>query len=113
MPKKRTSMKRIREIVRLFESELSQRQISDAVKVSRPVVAKTIETVKSIGLTYRQVAAISDTELAELFSRKPKPCGKADKLKEKFPTYAKELKRTGVTLQHLWAEYLDEEPQGM
>lgn len=113
MPKKRTSMKRIREIVRLFESGLSQRQISDALKVSRPVVSKTIDSVHSIGLNYRQIATVSDSELEELFSRRSKPCGKADKLKEKFPTYAKELKRTGVTLQHLWAEYLDEEPQGL
>ncbi len=106
-------MKKIREIVRLFESELSQRQIADALKVSRPIVANTIETIHSIGLNDRQVATISDTELEEIFSRKPKPCGKADKLKEKFPTYAKELKRTGVTLQHLWREYLDEEHQGL
>jgi len=113
MPKKRTCMKKIREMIRLFESGLSQRQIADALKVSRPVVGKTIEKLGSIELTYQEVATLSDTELTEIFSGKSKPNGKVDRLKEKFPYYAKELKRPGVTLQRLWKEYLDEEPQGL
>jgi hypothetical protein len=112
MPRKRTSMKKIREIIRLYESDLSRRQIAEALKVSRPVVAKTNEKAGSIELTYREVATLSDTELTEIFSGKPRPNGKIDKLKEKFPYYAKELKRPGVILQHLWKEYLDEEPRG-
>ena len=113
MPRKRTSMKKIREIIRLFESGLSQRQISDALKVSRPVVAETIEKIGSMNLRYQEVATLSDTDLTELFYGKPKPNGKVDKLKEKFPYFTKELKRTGVTLQQLWREYLNEEPQGL
>jgi len=31
-------------------------------------------------------------------------------LKIKFPSYAAELKRTGVTLRLLWEEYLQENP---
>jgi transposase len=80
--------------------------------VSRPVVAKTNEKAGSIELTYREVATLSDTELTEMFSGAPSPNGKIDKLKEKFPYYAKGVKRPGVTLQRLWKEYLDEEPQG-
>jgi transposase len=113
MPKKRTSMRKIREIVRLSESQLSQRQISNAVNVSRPVVAQTIESMRSAGLTYAQITPMSDSELNARISTEKRPSGKSAELKERFPYVAKELKRTGVTLKHLWEEYLKEHPEGL
>jgi DNA-binding transcriptional regulator LsrR (DeoR family) len=43
MPRRRTSMNKLREIVRLHEvARMSQRQIARALNVSRPVVADTL-----------------------------------------------------------------------
>jgi len=107
-------MKKIREIIRLDEQAgLSQRQIAQATGVSRPVVAQTIQKARVKNLKLEAVRQMNDTELAKLLSEPGKPIKKADILAGNFPTYAKELKKTGVTLQLLWNEYRKENPEGL
>ncbi len=116
MPKKRTSMKKIREIIRLTESGLSQRQISKALDVCRPVISETIQKIHNTDLTYSRIKEMRDTEIEEILSCQicsSGPRKKSDKLKDMFPEYAKELKKTGVTLRLLWEEYQRENPEGL
>ncbi len=49
----------------------------------------------------------------DLLAEQKKSERKSDALKEKFPEYAKELKRKGVTLNLLWEEYLQKVPDGL
>jgi DNA-binding Lrp family transcriptional regulator len=107
-------MKKIREILRLTEeSQLSQRQIGKALNISRPVIAQAIQKIQIAGITYAQIRTMPDSELATAFSDVKRPVSKSAELKKKFPYFTKELKRTGVTLKHLWEEYLEENPQGL
>ena len=114
MPMRRTSMKKIREIIRLKqECGLSQRQISRAVRISRPVVAQYITDIVSAGLSYDEIKDMPDDKLLEILeSDKKSRNERYDKLSEKFEYYTKELKRTGVTLATLWEEYIEENPEG-
>ncbi|WP_319559047.1 hypothetical protein [Marispirochaeta sp.] len=105
-------MNKIRDIIRLAEASLSQRQIANALNISRPVVADTSEKIKGAGLTYTQIKSMPDSELSQYFIKAQKPSSKSMELKEQFPHYAKELKKTGVTLTHLWEEYLSVESAG-
>lgn len=114
MPQKRIKMKKIREIIRLTEnSELSQRQIANAINVSRPVVSETVQKFKATGLNFENIKEISDSLLNDLLAEQKKSGSKADALMEKFPKYAIELKTKGVTLNLLWEEYLQEVPAGL
>jgi len=107
-------MKKIREIIRLEEQAgLSRRRIAQATGVSRPVVAQTIGKATVKGLKFEAAGQMNDTELAELLSEPKKTIKKADILAENFPTYAKELKKTGVTLQLLWEEYRQDNPESL
>jgi transposase len=114
MPRKRISMKKIRDIIRLKETgDLSERKIAKALNISRPVVSQYISDFRSSGLTYEQAKAIPDSQLLDLFQkRKIKKSVKYEKLIEKFPGFIQELKKTGVTLMTLWKEYQQENPDG-
>lgn len=107
-------MKKIREIIRLEKvCKLSHRQINSALNVSRSSVDRIINSFNSSGLSIDEVNALSDTELENLIYTKKKPKTKAELLMLKFPEYAIELKKKGVTLQLLWEEYIKENPDGL
>jgi transposase len=114
MARKRISMKKIRDIIRLKEtSDLSERKIAKALNISRPVVSQYISDFRSCGLTYEQAKTISDSQLLDLFEkRKSKKSVKYEGLIEMFPRFIQELKKTGVTLMTLWNEYQQENPEG-
>ena len=114
MPQKRTAMKKLREILRQSEeAKLSQRQIANALKVSRPVVSETLRKFKETGLTSESINGISDSALEEVLSSISKHKKKHNSLYELFPEYLKELKKPGVTLDLLWSEYLEANPDGL
>jgi len=114
MARKRISMKKIRDIIRLkATSDLSERKIAKALNISRPVVSQYISDFRSCGLTYEQAKTIPDSQLLDLFERrKSKKSVKYERLIERFPGFIQELKKTGVTLMTLWNEYQQENPAG-
>lgn len=114
MPQKRVTVKKSKEIIRLhLHGDLSHRQISKALNLSRPVISRVINHWKESGLTEVDLREIPDSQLYELLYPQKKTPGKADRLKEQFPHFALELKRPGVTLQLLWEEYIRKNPEGL
>ena len=114
MGKRRISMNKIREIVRLSEEcGLTNRQIAGAMNISRPMVGRYLEAVRQVGFEYGDVQEMDDQALRELVTgqKKAKP-GNLRILTERFPEYVRELTRTGVTLKLLWEEYRAEYPDG-
>ncbi len=114
MPNRRTSMRKIREILRLKEKAgLSDRQIARSLKISRPVVAQYLTDFKMAGLYYEDIEQMSDSEVLKILEKgKEMKSKKYKNLSEKFEYFLKELKKTGVTLQTLWEEYRREYPDG-
>lgn len=107
-------MKKIREIIRLNEqSKLSQRQIAQALGISRHVVREYILKIQTLGFTFKNIENMPDeTLLTHLQENKASDNKRHDFLTEKFAYYTKELKRVGVTRQILWEEYIRENPDG-
>jgi hypothetical protein len=67
----------------------------------------------SSGLTMAQALEQSDIELAGALSLKKQTVNERyQKLAGQFVHFEKELKRTGVTLQLLWTEYIARTPDG-
>jgi transposase len=113
MPRRRISMNKIREMLRLNESKLSNRQVARALNISRPVVGEYLAKFEKSGLSYTAIKEMSDAELMKVFETKWKEKSyKYRILSEKFEYFAKELKKTGVRLAGLWKEYKEENPDG-
>ena len=113
MPKKRVSMRKIREVLRLtHELGLSVREVSKATGVGKTAVGDFVARAKVIGITWPVPPEISDAELERrLFT--PAECH--DVPTRTVPDWAKvheELKREGVTRFTLWEEYRAEVADG-
>ena len=114
MPKKKTDMEKVREILRLYlDLKYSLRDTSIALGVSKTTVGEYLAEFKRTGLTYQDIASMSDTEFSELFEKSNKSSNPMyENLSKEFETMEKELKRTGVTLYLLWEEYRQRLPEG-
>jgi transposase len=108
-------MKKIRDVIRLkSNSALSDRQIARALNISRPVVGKYWQGFLDSGLEFEQVEEMTDSDLLRLIEKpKIEKSTKYRQLAQYFPYFVVELKRTGVTLQHLWEEYKQKHPEGL
>lgn len=110
MTRKNLSMKRIKEVLRLKQEGLSDRQIASACNLTHPTVAKYLRRAAAVGLSWPLPDGISDTKLKhQMFG--PPPTGEP----RPAPDWAevhRELSRKGVTLRLLWEEYRLAEPRG-
>ena len=114
MARKRISMKAIRMVIDLHETtDLSNRGISGATGVSRPVVAKYIEAYKRSGLSLELFKELPDTEVLARFSDSKRIVDPRYEVAQVFFTsMVKELSRVGVTRELLWSEYRVKHAQG-
>ena len=101
-------MRKIREVLRLkLERGFTHRQIAASCQIGAGTVSEYVHRAQSSGLTWDDVQSLSDANLeARLFhqvqyvpkvARAPIDCEWAHQ----------ELRRTGVTLQLLWTEYVE------
>jgi len=114
MARQRTSMKKIREVIRLKSTTLlSDRQIARALNISRPVVAKYWRGFCESDLSADSLEEIPDSVLIKAIEKpRPEALGKYQELCEYFPYFVTELKRPGVTIHLLWEEYKRKHPDG-
>ncbi|HDH98080.1 MAG TPA: IS21 family transposase [Deltaproteobacteria bacterium] len=114
MPRKRTDVEKIREVLRLnLELKFSIRKTAEAVGISKTSVGEYIAEFKRSGLTYRDILKMEDKDIVEIFekgNRTSNPLYEA--LSKEFPQYQRELSRVGVTLYLLWEEYKSKYPDG-
>jgi transposase len=113
MGRRRTRVSKVREVIRYgTTTELSERQISRALSISRTVVAKTLRAFRHSGLDLAAVAAMADSELEKQLNgeRAPAADSRYAVLAARFPTMLVELKKKGMTLEYLWEQYANEHP---
>lgn len=114
MPQKRTSMRKIREIIRLrFECNLTVRQIVTCVEVSVGKVSQIINRAKDAGLSWPLPEDMNDDNrlTAVLF---PENQSESDPIRPQpdWSAICCELKRKHVTRELLWQEYRETTPDG-
>ncbi len=114
MPRQRTKVEKIREILRLnLELKFSIRKIAEAVQVSKTSVGEYLAEFKRTGISYQDIIQMNDTEVLELFEKSNKSANPMyEILSKEFLYYEKELARVGVTLYLLWEEYKERYPDG-
>ncbi len=114
MARKRISMKKIRDVIRLKSTTtMSDRQIARALSISRPVVAKYWNGFTDSKCRFEQIKEMADSELLAMIEKpRIEDSSRYKTLVTKFPSFVVELQKTGVTLHLLWEEYKKEHQGG-
>jgi transposase len=110
MGKRRLSMRKIREVLKLkLGGGLSDRQVAGALGISPATVGDLVRRASAAGITWPLAEDTGDDALEELlYPRQEKD------LSRPLPDMAylhRELAKKGVTLALLWEEYAAEHPQ--
>ena len=105
MPMERTSMRHIREVLRLhYEHKLSNNKIGISCNISRESVRKYLKRTQELGLIWPLPADLDDEQLeAKLFPSVMK--NQKILALPNFSLIHNELKKKGLTLQLLWEEH--------
>jgi transposase len=105
-------MRKIKEVLRLKASGLSNRKIAEAVSISRPTVADYIRRARAAGVKWPLPSYYNDSELEGLlFPEKPGISRKSRPVPD-WESIHKDLQSRGVTLELLWQEYKEAHPEG-
>jgi transposase len=113
VPRPRTAMHKIRELLRLTYGEgLSRRQVSLSTGIPVTTISEHLGRARLAGLSWPLPDAMDDAALeAALFP--PRPPSTFRRPMPDFAYVHKELKRKGVTLQLLWLEYREVHTDGL
>jgi len=107
MARKKLTMRKIHEILRLKDLGLSQRQIASSLKTSHSTVGRYLSMIETHGLTAETDADTLQAILHPL--RKSSPSSRPD---PDWDSIQKELDHKGVTRKLLWMEYREAYPDG-
>jgi len=113
VPRPRSAMRKIREVLRLSLADgLSRRQVSAATGLPYTTVADHLGRARRAGLGWPLPDGLDDDALeARLFASAALPPGPSRPLPD-WAEVHRELRRPGVTLQLLWIEYKERHPDG-
>jgi transposase len=115
MAAERLSMRKTREVLRLKAAGQTDRAIALSLVIARSTVSEYLRRAEAAGIGWPLPAELTDAELeARLFPPRP-PSSVPRPLPDWSEVHRemKERKRTGVTLQLLWLEYKEREPEGL
>ena len=114
MPRPRSAMRKIRELLRLALGEgLSRRQVAAATGMPGSTVGDHLTRARLAGLDWPLPDDLDDAALeARLFVPvSARPPAELRAVPD-WPTVHKELRRKGVTRELLWLEYRERHPEG-
>jgi len=113
MANKRLSMRKIREVLRLcWEKNLSARQTAESCAVSRGTVRNILDRAERSGLAWPLPDGLDDASLENLLFPSTVPLTVEMRNMPSFEYIRSELTRKHVTLQLLWHEYKERNPEG-
>src|SRR5262245_9368489 len=114
MPAERTTMRHVREILRLkFVGDVPIREIARRVGVAASTVRTTLRRFHDAGVTWPLPQEITDAALeARLFALAGTKQGHRRQVEPDWAAVHRELKRKHVTLSILWDEYIERNPEG-
>jgi transposase len=113
MPATRLTMRKIREVLRLFfNCHLTKRQIAISCKIARSTVAEYLMRFAASGLSWPLSAETDDAQLEALLFPPPPVVMEQPRQGPDFGYIHRELRRKAVTLMLLWQEYKASYPDG-
>ena len=114
MPAERTTMRHVREVLRLkFVGGVPSREIARRIGIAPSTVRTTIRRFQAAGLTWPLPDDVTDAALeARLFPEAGTKQGHRRQGEPDWASIHRELKRKHVTLLLLWDEYIARTPEG-
>ena len=113
MPAERIAMRQVRDVLRLKAAGVSGNEIARRVGVASSTVRLTLKRLAAAGLSWPLPAELTDAALeAQLFTAAGKKQGHRRRAEPDWAAVHRELKRKHVTLQILWDEYIERNPEG-
>jgi transposase len=113
MAKRRLSVRKIKEALRLhYEKNLSTRQIAESLGIGRSTVHDYLYRVQQADLTWPLPAEIDEATLERQLFPSTDPVVQEKRQMPSMEYLHQELKKKGVTLQLLWYEYKEKDPEG-
>ena len=113
MPKARTLMRKIREVLRLsMVLGLSQRQVARSVRLGQSTVWDHLVRFRVSGLSWEQVEALDDEALEQRLFPSEQVSTERSRAVPDWSEIHQELKHKGVTLSLLWQEYREGHSDG-
>src|SRR6516164_1456537 len=113
MPAERTTMRQVREVLRLRTAGVGLNEIARRVGVSPSTVRLTLKRLASAGFSWPLPAEMTDTALeTALFAAAGTKQGHRRHVEPDWAEIHRELKRKHVTLTMLWDEYIERCPEG-
>jgi transposase len=115
MAAERLSMRKIKEVLRLQAAGQTQRAIARSVVIGRSTVKEYLQRAAAAGVRWPLPDEVTESALEALLFPPTPPSSQARPLPEWADIYAemKTKRRTGVTLQLLWLEYKQSNPDGV
>ena len=101
-------MRKVRKLLRLhYEQGVdSVRQLSQLCGIGKTTASEYLQAYKRSGLTYSQVAELSDSALQTALKGSEKAeNAKYEDLYQRFPHFDQELKKHKMSIKVLWEEY--------
>src|ERR1700726_2811832 len=113
MPAERTAMRQVRDVLRLKTAGVAINEIARRVGVASSTVRLTWKRLAAAGLGWPLPPEMTDTALEEqLFTAVGKKQRHRRLAEPDWAAVHRELKRKHVTLQILWDEYIERDPEG-
>jgi hypothetical protein len=113
MPAERIAMRQVRDVLRLNAAGVSGNEIARRVGVASSTVRLTLKRLAAAGLGWPLPADMTDPVLeGQLFTAAGKKQGHRRRTEPEWAAVHRELKRKHVTLQILWDEYIEQNPDG-
>ena len=115
MANKLTDMSKIRKVLKFYYSGKNKLFINNYISLSRNTVKKYIALFDALRLNLEDLEKKTDADLENLFSQPTLESTNPtlEKLHSYFPKMERDLKKVGVTVQHLWEGYYKENPDGL
>ncbi len=109
---RRLEMDQMKEIIRLrYSTELSQRQIAEAVGCSLGTVSNVLKRAEDAGI--KSATQLCSKELGTLLYPPVKKSDSSETAEPDLEYIDQQMKRKGVTLMLLWEEYKNKHPDGL
>ena len=117
MANRKIEIMQIKELLQLKAKGYSNRQIAEALGISRNTVNGYVQLFKRSDQSIEELSKLSLGALKKLEEQLSEPAApvinkKQEQLRQLIPRYLQELKRRGCTYQQLWYQYKELHPEG-
>ncbi len=114
MAGKPKSMSQIKQLLQLYKQGKGKKEIARSLNISKNTVKSYLNKIEQAKMDIASLLALEDPVLEAKFhpGTPAYKDGRFEHLKTRLDYYVRELKRTGVTQQLLWDEYIADYPKG-